>query len=58
MGKIVRASNPKELSDAIYEVITNKSKYIKPREFIDKCFNLAETIDRYESLFKEATNRL
>jgi len=57
MGKIVNASNPKELSKAICEVISNKSKYVKPREFISKSFSVNETINRYESLFIEATNK-
>lgn len=57
MGKVAAAANPKELSEAIYEVISNKSKYVKPREFISKSFSVDETINRYESLFIEASNK-
>lgn len=54
MGRVVNAENIDELSAAIVDVITNKERFVKPREFIEKCFNLKTTLDRYESVFNEA----
>jgi glycosyltransferase involved in cell wall biosynthesis len=52
MGKVVPPRNEKELASALVEVITNRDRFIKPREDIEKIFSIDATVDAYERIYE------
>lgn len=50
MGLLVPVRNSQKLAEAIIEILSNRKKYIKPRELIEKEFSFQKTIKFYEEL--------
>lgn len=53
MGKLAQPGDWQAIGEAVVEVLGNPEKYVKPREFIASCFSFEETVDRYESIFRQ-----
>lgn len=51
MGLVVPPGKPKELAEAIIEVVNNKDCFVKPKKNIKKVFNFQDTLRKYERLF-------
>jgi glycosyltransferase involved in cell wall biosynthesis len=56
MGKIVPRGNWEAIGAAVVEIMQNPAQYNKPREHIEQCFSLDQTVDRYERHFRQAAN--
>ena len=56
MGKIVPRGDWEAIGAAVVDIVQNPARYIKPREHIEHCFNLDETVDRYERHFRRAVS--
>ncbi len=52
MGRIVPRDDWKALGDAIVEVLTDRPRFVRPLEEIERHFSVEETIRRYEELFR------
>lgn len=52
MGKLVPPGDPELIGRAVIDVLENPAAYRRPREAIERVFNLKETVDRYEELFR------
>ena len=52
MGEVVPVGDSEALSDAILRIVTNRQKYIRPREEITARFNTERTAAGYEALFE------
>ncbi|MBI5451889.1 glycosyltransferase family 4 protein [Candidatus Gottesmanbacteria bacterium] len=50
MGKLVPAKNSHKLAEAVIEILLNRKKYIKNKEFIKEEFSFDKTIKFYEKL--------
>lgn len=50
MGKIVPTQNSQALAEAIVEILLNKKKFIKDKEFIKKEFAIEKTVNFYQNL--------
>lgn len=53
MGILARSGEWKSIADATVEVLENREKYVKSKEFIAECFSLEKTFNRYESVLNE-----
>ncbi len=53
MGVIVPIAAAEELAQGVIKVLRDPAKYIKPRDEIMRTFELARTVDEYETLFEE-----
>jgi len=51
MGKIVPIKDSHKLAEAVVEVLVNKKKYVKDKEFITEKFSIENTINFYNILF-------
>jgi glycosyltransferase involved in cell wall biosynthesis len=51
MGEIVAIADSPSLADGITKVLSNPERYVKPREEIERIFDLNVTVDAYERLF-------
>lgn len=51
MGKLARKGDWQSIGQALVDVLDNRAAFIKPREFIEKVFSFAETVDNYERCF-------
>ncbi len=56
MGKIVPRGDWEAIGAAVVDVVQNPARYVKPREHIERCFSLGETVDRYERHFRGAAS--
>jgi glycosyltransferase involved in cell wall biosynthesis len=54
MGQIVPRGDWEAIGAAVVDIVQNPSGYIKPRDHIEGCFNLEETVSRYEKHFRRA----
>lgn len=54
MGKIVPRGDWRAIGEAVIDVLAHREQYVKPREVIDRTFNLEETVNRYEKQFRRA----
>jgi glycosyltransferase involved in cell wall biosynthesis len=54
MGRIVPPGDAAAIGQAVVDVLDNPEAYRKPRSFIERTFNFAETVDRYERHFRNA----
>lgn len=54
MGEVVDCNDERTLAEALARVIENKAVYIKPRSFIKGVFDIARTVEQYETLFRQA----
>ncbi|HML25021.1 MAG TPA: glycosyltransferase family 4 protein [Aggregatilinea sp.] len=54
MGKIVPRGDWHAIGEAVIDVLAHRDRYVKPREEIDRVFNLDETVDHYEAEFRRA----
>jgi glycosyltransferase involved in cell wall biosynthesis len=52
MGEVVPVGDSEALSDAILRIVTNRQKYVQPREEIVARFNTERTAAGYEALFE------
>src|SRR5436305_6373884 len=52
MGKIVLRDNWKALGEGIVEVLSGRARFVRPKEEIERCFSVEETVRRYEELFR------
>ncbi len=50
MGKLAKSGDWESIGAATLEVLDNRDKYIKPKDFIANCFSLKNTFDRFESV--------
>lgn len=53
MGKLAKQGDWQSIGEATVEVLSDLSKYTKPREYIEQCFSFQETVNRYEKIFRE-----
>ena len=53
MGKLAKSGDWKSIGATTLEVLDNRDKYIKPKDFVAKCFSLNDTFDRFESVLSE-----
>ncbi len=51
MGKIVPRDDWQALGEAIVEILSDRSRFVKPEEEIRRHFSVEETMARYEELF-------
>jgi glycosyltransferase involved in cell wall biosynthesis len=52
MGTTVPPRDEAALARAIIEVISNREKYLRPREEIERLFSIEATVDAYERVFR------
>lgn len=52
MGKIVPRDDWKALGEGIVEVLSDRARFVRPVEEIERCFSVEETVRRYEELFR------
>jgi len=57
MGRITPARDHVALAAAVVELITNRSRYLKPRPEIERLFSFPETVARWEQLATELVAR-
>ena len=50
MGILAKSGDWKAIGMATLEVLENRDKYIKPKDFVARCFSLEKTFDRFESV--------
>lgn len=50
MGKLAQSGDPTSIAMTTLEVLENRDKYIKPRDFVANCFSLENTFERFESV--------
>jgi glycosyltransferase involved in cell wall biosynthesis len=53
MGKLATVGDWRSIGEALVEVIRDREQYVRPREAIEQTFSFEETVDRYESIFRE-----
>ena len=53
MGELIPPRDPQAMGEAIIRVVENRDDYVRPRDEIEACFSFSETVDRYETLFRE-----
>lgn len=53
MGKLARPGDWESIGKAILDILDNPDKYIKSREFVAACFSFEETVNRYETIFRQ-----
>jgi len=53
MGELMKPGDSVDMGETILRVLENRDAYIRPRGEIEACFSFEETVDRYESLFRE-----
>ncbi|MBN2305949.1 MAG: glycosyltransferase family 4 protein [Anaerolineae bacterium] len=56
MGRIVPRGDWQAMGEALVDVLGHPDQYIKPRDHIERVFNLGETVDRYEAEFRQAAS--
>ena len=52
MGRIAPPRKPECLTDAIIDVISNRSRYVRPRDEIAARFRIDATVDAYERVYR------
>jgi glycosyltransferase involved in cell wall biosynthesis len=52
MGKIVPRDDWKALGEGIVEVLSDRARFVRPVEEIERSFSVEETVRRYEELFR------
>jgi len=52
MGKIVPCDDWKALGEGIVEVLSDRARFVRPVEEIERHFSVEETVRRYEELFR------
>jgi glycosyltransferase involved in cell wall biosynthesis len=57
MGQIVPRGDWEAIGAAVVEVVQKREKYVKPREHVEHCFSLEETVNRYEKHFRRAAGK-
>jgi len=57
MGEIVPIADAEALAAGIVKVLRDPQRYIKPRGEIMRRFELKQTVDAYEALFREKARR-
>jgi glycosyltransferase involved in cell wall biosynthesis len=57
MGRLVPRGDWEAIGHAVVEILQHPEQYIRPREDIERAFNLKETVDRYEKHLRRATQR-
>jgi glycosyltransferase involved in cell wall biosynthesis len=58
MGETVPAGDPAALADAMFRVIREKHRYVKPRCEIEARFSTARTVAAYEALFRRLLDEI
>ncbi len=53
MGKLAKSGDWESIGRTTLEVLDNREKYIKPKDFVAKRFSLKDTFDRFESVLLE-----
>jgi len=53
MGKLAKSGDWESIGTTTLEVLDNRDKYIKPKDFVAKRFSLQDTFDRFESVLLE-----
>lgn len=53
MGKLARPGDWRSIGETILEVLENREEFVKPEEVISKTFSLDDTLDKYETTFRE-----
>lgn len=53
MGKLAKSGDWKSVGTATLEVLDNRDKFIKSKDFVAKRFSLKDTFDRFESVLLE-----
>jgi glycosyltransferase involved in cell wall biosynthesis len=51
MGLLFPKGDSNALGEAVIEVLSNRDRYVKPRDMIERVFNFEETVNRYERHF-------
>jgi len=51
MGKLAKRGDWRSIGEALVAVLDDRAAFTKPREFIEKVFSFAETVDNYERFF-------
>lgn len=54
MGKHAPMGQPEAFGQALVDVLNDPARYIKSREQIKQAYNLQETVNRYERVFRDA----
>lgn len=50
MGRLAKSGDWQSIGKTTVEVLDNRDQYIKPKDFVAKCFALEATFDRFESV--------
>ncbi|MGI8964411.1 MAG: glycosyltransferase family 4 protein, partial [Thermomicrobiales bacterium] len=51
MGEIVAIADPAALAEGIVKVLSESARYVRPREGIERLFDIEVTVSAYERLF-------
>lgn len=54
MGEVVPPRDPQAIAAAVLKIVRNRERYVRPREEIAALFDLDQTLDEYERLFRGA----
>lgn len=57
MGEVTPIGDSAALADAVTRILTDKSRYVRPRDEIAHIFDLNRTVDMYEDLFEAEAAR-
>jgi glycosyltransferase involved in cell wall biosynthesis len=53
MGKLAQPGSVESIGTAIVDVLDNRQQYLRSRQTIEQTFSFQETVDRYETIFRE-----
>lgn len=57
MGEVAAVADTESLIEAVTKVLSNRTRYTRPRAEIERIYDLDLTVRSYESLFQDAINR-
>ena len=57
MGKLATSGDWRAIGKAVLDVLEQRERYIKPKEFILNCFSFQQTVDQYEAILREHARR-
>jgi glycosyltransferase involved in cell wall biosynthesis len=53
MGRLAKAGDWRSIGEAVMAVLQDPAQYHRSRQEIEAIFSFQETVDRYESIFRE-----
>ena len=53
MGKLAKSGDWRSIGETAVELLDNREKFVKSREYIRGCFSFEETVNQYEAIFRQ-----